>query len=266
MGKKTVQLDETYIFPDRFMTLCSTERKTLEEWGHIFLVTRQTISNWQTGKSIPSIVELMRITEYFHVSADYLLGLSDTASPEVTARAAVEYTGLSEAAVEWLHIGLDDFEYNGIGISEERKKENLTNASELIQSKSFTEIVHRLSIVAEEAYRERILSILYSDYCDCCWLEEDDDFYFRSEADREIVKDNLIHLLMSEEPWENERMIDSVRRMDDTELAKDIISMLMRTRDSNELQHFYASKALTSYLDQLASDRYRKAEQRFAPK
>ena len=154
MGKKTVQLDESYIFPDRFMTLCSTERKTLVEWGHIFLVTRQTISNWQTGKSIPSIVELMRIMEYFHVSADYLLGISDTESPEVGVRASVAYTGLSERAVKMLHIGLDDCECDGDGLlgdskAEETKAENLNTASKLIQSGGFTEIVYRLSWVAE---------------------------------------------------------------------------------------------------------------------
>lgn len=268
MGKKAVQLDETYIFPDRFMTLCSTERKTLEEWGHIFLVTRQTISNWQTGKSIPSIVELMRITEYFHVSADYLLGLSDTASPEVTARAAVEYTGLSEAAVEWLHIGLDDFECDGEGLSEEMKEENLATASKLIQSRAFTDIVHRLRRVEEEAYLEKILTILDSKYCDCGSLEENEDavFCFRSEADREIVKANLIHVLTTKLPWEKENAINRVCTMDDEELAADVFNALMSARDANELHQFHAAKALTGYLNRLVEDSRKRAEQRFAPK
>lgn len=266
MGKKAVQLDETYIFPDRFMTLCSTERKTLEEWGRIFLVTRQTISNWQTGKSIPSIVELMRIMEYFHVSADYLLGISDTKSPDVGVRASVAYTGLSEAAVERLHIGLDDFECDGVGISEEEREQNLRTASKLIQSRAFTDIVHRMHRVAEEAYLEKILTILNAEYCNCGSPEEDTGFGFRSEADREIVKTNLIHVFTTELPWENEGIIERVRIMDDEGLAEDVFNALMSARDANELHQFHAAKAFTGYLNRLVEDSRKRAEQRFAPK
>ncbi len=268
MGKKVVQLDKTYIFPDRFMALCNTEGKTLDEWGRIFLVTRQTISNWQTGKSIPSIVDLMRITEYFHVSSDYLLGISDTESPDVGVRASVAYTGLSEAAVERLHIGLDDFECDGVGISEEEREQNLRTASKLIQSRAFTDIVHRMHRVAEEAYLEKILTILDSKYCNCDSLEEDedDDFCFRSEADREIVKANLIHVLTTKLPWEKENAINRVCTMDDRELAADVFNALMSARDANELHQFHAAKALTGYLNRLVEDSRKRAEQRFAPK
>lgn len=271
MGKKTVQLDESYIFPDRFMTLCSTERKTLEEWGHIFLVTRQTISNWQTGKSIPSIVDLMRITEYFHVSADYLIGISDTESPDVGVRASVAYTGLSERAVKMLHIGLDDCECDGDGLlgdskAEETKAENLNTASKLIQSGVFTEIVCRLSWVAEEAYLEKILEILHLNYCNCCSPEEDDDFYFRSEVDREIVKDNLIHVLTTELPWEKENTINRVCAMDDGELAEEVFRALMNAKTANELHQFHAGKALTGYINRIVEESCKRAEQRFASK
>ena len=266
MSKRAVQLDKTCKFPGRFMTLCSTEEKTLDDWGSVFSVARQTISNWQTGKSVPNIVDLTKIAEYFHVSADYLLGISDTESPDVGVRASVAYTGLSEAAVEWLHIGLDDFECDGEGISETEKEQNLRTASELIQSRVFTDIVHRLSRVAEEAYLEKILTILNAEYCDCGSLEEDADFGFRSEADREIVKTNLIHAFTTELPWEKDGIIERVHAMDDETLAYNVTRALISARDENELQQFHAAKAFTGYLDQLVEESCKRAEQRFVPK
>ncbi len=96
MSRQAIKLDKTYAFPSRFIQLCSQEQKTLDDWGNTFGVTRQTITNWQLGESAPNVIALAKIAEYFGVSTDYLLGLSDTRNPDVSARAAVAYTGLSE--------------------------------------------------------------------------------------------------------------------------------------------------------------------------
>lgn len=40
-------------------------------------VSKQTISNWENENIQPSIEMLMRTAKLFHVSTDYLLGLSD---------------------------------------------------------------------------------------------------------------------------------------------------------------------------------------------
>lgn len=109
MGRQGIKLDKAHAFSSRFLQLCAQEEKALSQWGAIFHTTRQTISNWQTGESVPDIIKLADIAQYFGVSTDYLLGLSDTKSPDAGAKAAVEYTGLSEEAVERLHIGLDHF-------------------------------------------------------------------------------------------------------------------------------------------------------------
>ena len=110
MGRQGIKLDKAHAFSSRFLQLCAQEDKALAQWGAIFHTTRQTISNWQTGESVPDIIKLADIAQYFGVSTDYLLGLSDTKSPDASAKAAVEYTGLSEEAVERLHSGLKDYE------------------------------------------------------------------------------------------------------------------------------------------------------------
>lgn len=257
MGKKAVQLDKTSKFPGRFMTLCSTEGRSLDEWGDIFSVTRQTISNWQTGKSVPNIVDLIRIAEYFHVSADYLLGLSDTVTPDVSARAAVAYTGLSEVAVERLHIGLDDFVCDGEGISEDEKKWNLGIASALIQSETFTDIVHRLGRISEESYWEKVLQILESEYS---------EGGYASKERRDYVETTLISVLEKTDPFWDGLMPMVLHGLDDDNLAGAVFNKLMSVRDTNELQQFHATKALTRYLDKLVEKSQNKAQERFKPK
>ena len=38
--------------------------------------TQDTVSLWELGKSYPDILSLVKLTEIFGVSADYLLGIS----------------------------------------------------------------------------------------------------------------------------------------------------------------------------------------------
>lgn len=44
--------------------------------GEALSVSQDTISLWETGKSLPDIETLVRICAIFDVTADYLLGLS----------------------------------------------------------------------------------------------------------------------------------------------------------------------------------------------
>ena len=46
---------------------------------------------------------LVQFAEYFGVSVDYLLGLSDVETPDTDLRSVCEYTGLSQKSVETLH-------------------------------------------------------------------------------------------------------------------------------------------------------------------
>ena len=40
-------------------------------------VSQETISAYESGKHYPSVASLLRLSEIFHVSCDYILGLSD---------------------------------------------------------------------------------------------------------------------------------------------------------------------------------------------
>ena len=48
-------------------------RLTQEEFGRLFHVTRQTVSNWENRKSFPDLQILVEISNQFNVSLDTLL-------------------------------------------------------------------------------------------------------------------------------------------------------------------------------------------------
>ncbi len=70
------------------------------EFGKQISVTKQCVSNWENGNIQPSIDMLVRIATTFSVSTDYLLGLSDICTLDVS--------GLSSTQILHLQHIVDD--------------------------------------------------------------------------------------------------------------------------------------------------------------
>lgn len=69
------------IFSERLKQLRLQQNLTLETLGNEFQVTKQTTSRWETGDRVPSIDIVYSLANYFNVSSDYLIGLTD--NPEI---------------------------------------------------------------------------------------------------------------------------------------------------------------------------------------
>ena len=65
------------IFTKRFNEILKISGKTQVEIAKAVHVTKQCITDYKTGKSVPSIETLYLLCKFLEVSADYLLGLSD---------------------------------------------------------------------------------------------------------------------------------------------------------------------------------------------
>lgn len=61
--------------------------------------TSQTISQYRIGTARPSLENLCKIADFYGVSTDYLLGLSDTPSRKEDVQSACKTTGLTETAI-----------------------------------------------------------------------------------------------------------------------------------------------------------------------
>lgn len=64
-------------FCERFKELRLEKNLSTSKLGEILGVSHTTISRWESGVIIPSIVHLKNIAVYFGVTADYLIGLED---------------------------------------------------------------------------------------------------------------------------------------------------------------------------------------------
>ena len=63
-------------------------------------VTKQSVSNWENNNIQPSIDMLIRISGFFSVSTDYMLGLEE--------RKFIEINGLSETQLAHIRAVIDD--------------------------------------------------------------------------------------------------------------------------------------------------------------
>lgn len=51
---------------------------TQTELARIMSVTRSSVNAWEMGISVPTAAKLVELSLFFHVSADYILGLDQT--------------------------------------------------------------------------------------------------------------------------------------------------------------------------------------------
>ena len=74
------------------------------EFGKRLNVTKQCISSWENNNIMPSIDMLIRISKTFSVSADYLLGLKN--------RQTLDVSGLSAEQILHLQALINDLKCN----------------------------------------------------------------------------------------------------------------------------------------------------------
>lgn len=58
---------------NQILNIRKEHKFTQEEFGKLFYVTRQTVSNWENGKSYPDLQILVDISNRFEISLDSLL-------------------------------------------------------------------------------------------------------------------------------------------------------------------------------------------------
>ena len=70
------------------------------EMAKILGVTKQSVSNWENENIMPSVDMLIKLSQFFNVSTDYLLGL--------TEKHALNTEGLSEIQIAHIQNIIND--------------------------------------------------------------------------------------------------------------------------------------------------------------
>ena len=90
------------LFPTRLRELRKEKGVSQQECADTLGVSKSTLGLWENGDTLPDARSLAQMAEYYGVSADYMLGVSEVKSPDVSTQKICELTGLTEQAVEML--------------------------------------------------------------------------------------------------------------------------------------------------------------------
>lgn len=91
------------ILRERLNLLMRDMDLTTTDFANRVGITRQTMGFYLNGDRIPDSLTIAQICKKCEVSANWLLGLTDIRSPDVGIEAIVQYTGLSEENINYLH-------------------------------------------------------------------------------------------------------------------------------------------------------------------
>ncbi len=90
--------DVTKVFSDRLKELRG--ERTLQEVANAIGITRVAMGYYEKGERKPDIEVLYKIANFYGVSSDYLIGLSNIQTLDIDVQSISSKTGLSEKAIE----------------------------------------------------------------------------------------------------------------------------------------------------------------------
>jgi transcriptional regulator with XRE-family HTH domain len=263
MKGKTKSSTENQTFLERFRDLFNKKGCSQVELADAIGSYRTTVASWLDGKSAPNAYMAKALEDYFSVSADYLLCISNTRSSDVNVKAAMEYTGLTEEAVERLQGGFDYPEYYEIDIDAAEKEENRRVVSALITSHEFENMINSLAEAAKWAYLESALTNLQMQriQADILAGKTERESIPKDELDR--ITSELLQILKNEGFYVPEYHLYRLEARIAECLGGDGLIGLLDIRESLDRQQFLASKAIIEYLGQLVKESRQMADRRF---
>lgn len=96
-------ITENSVFAKRLRELMAERGENQTTLAEKINMRRQTVSLYTTGQSEPLASKVAEIARALDVSADYLLGLREVKSTDITIQGVADYTGLSEEMIINLH-------------------------------------------------------------------------------------------------------------------------------------------------------------------
>ncbi len=88
------------MFGEKLNSLREKRGMSQVDLARILGKSKQSVSNWENNNIMPSIDMLIRLSEIFHVSCDFLLDLED--------RKYIEVTGLEDEQIAHIQLVIND--------------------------------------------------------------------------------------------------------------------------------------------------------------
>ena len=171
MPRKRKEIPEGYNenFPQRLRELIKEKGETQQGLADYIGRTRQLISYYSDGSSSPDWKTLARIAEYFGVTSDYLIGLSDAKQAE--SADIVNQLGISEENIN-------------------KFKELKADADEAEEDFPHVKFIQAVNEVISELFEHNIFT-LYADFCNTV-LSVDSEEYTRFLSIEELPEVSML--------------------------------------------------------------------------
>lgn len=87
-------------FADRILELRKDRNITKKQLAKYLFVTEQSVVNWENRENTPTVETLIKISDFFSISSDYLLGIDN--------KKYIEITGLDDSQIAHFQQLIDD--------------------------------------------------------------------------------------------------------------------------------------------------------------
>lgn len=91
------------IIAERILTLRRNANERQEDLAKALNCNRGTIANYEKGARTPDAETLAKIAKHYNTTTDYIVGLSDVTTSNITVTEICDYTGLNEKSINQLH-------------------------------------------------------------------------------------------------------------------------------------------------------------------
>jgi len=104
------------VFGKRLKELRKEHGCTIEQFADMVGISKSTLGYYENDKRMPDIEILARIANVLNVSADYLIGRTNTTAQKGKMKTVCEFTGLSDSAAEFLAQLVKDKDYEKLSV------------------------------------------------------------------------------------------------------------------------------------------------------
>mgnify|MGYP001121717367 FL=1 len=104
------------VFGKRLKELRKEHGYTIEQFADMVGISKSTLGYYENDKRMPDIEILARIANVLNVSADNLIGRTNTTAQKGKMKTVCEFTGLSDSAAEFLAQLVKDKDYEKLSV------------------------------------------------------------------------------------------------------------------------------------------------------
>ena len=104
------------VFGKRLKELRKEHGYTIEQFADMVGISKSTLGYYENDKRMPDIEILARISNVLNVSADYLIGRTNTTVRKGKLKTVCDFTGLSDQAAEYLSELVENRDYAKLSV------------------------------------------------------------------------------------------------------------------------------------------------------